>query len=90
MNSGWIDAQLGGGLVKKRIALGSAGQRGRARVIVATNVGGRWFFLYLPDYREAVSIALTCRAFAPPASPAHKHRPQIATGVLADRFNALA
>lgn len=56
MNNGLIDAQLGGTLVKKRIALGSAGKRGGARVIVATNFGGRWFFLYGFEKNERDNI----------------------------------
>lgn len=56
MQNGLIDAQLGGGLVKQRIAVGSAGKRGGARVIVATNFGGRWFFLYGFEKNERDNI----------------------------------
>ncbi len=56
MESGLIDAQLGGGLVKKRIAIGSSGKRGGARVIVATNFGGRWLFLYGFEKNERDNI----------------------------------
>ena len=56
METGLIDAQLGGGLVKKRIAVGSSGKRGGARVIVATNFGGRWFFLYGFEKNERDNI----------------------------------
>ena len=56
MEDGLIDAQLGGGLVKKRIAVGSSGKRGGARVIVATNFGGRWFFLYGFEKNERDNI----------------------------------
>jgi len=46
MEVGLIDADLGGGVLKKRIALPGQGKRGGARTIVATNLGSRWFFLY--------------------------------------------
>ena len=46
MVNGLIDADLGGHLVKKRIALPERGKRGGARTIVATRMTGRWFFLY--------------------------------------------
>jgi len=45
MAAGLIDADLGGGLVKKRVRLPGRGKRGGARTIVATNRGDRWFFL---------------------------------------------
>ncbi len=56
MKNGLIEAQLGGGLVKKRIAVGRAGKRGGARMIVATNFGGRWFFLYGFEKNERDNI----------------------------------
>jgi hypothetical protein len=46
MEAGLIDANLGGGIVKKRIRLAGISKRGGARTIVATNFGNRWFFLY--------------------------------------------
>jgi hypothetical protein len=46
MNAGLIDADLGGGVVKKRIALPGRGKSGGARTLVATNRGGRWFFVF--------------------------------------------
>jgi hypothetical protein len=46
IESGLIDADLGGGILKKRIALPGQGKRGGARTIVASNLGSRWFFLY--------------------------------------------
>lgn len=58
MDGGLVDARLGGNLVKKRIALGSAGKRGGARVIVATNFGGRWYFLYGFEKNERDNISL--------------------------------
>jgi len=46
MNRGLIDADLGGGLVKKRIALPGSGKRGSTRTLIATNRKDRWIFLY--------------------------------------------
>jgi hypothetical protein len=45
MRAGLIDADLGNGLVKKRIAIPGGGKRGGARVIAATQRVDRWFFL---------------------------------------------
>ena len=46
MTQGLIDADLGGHVVKKRVALPGQGKRGGARTIVATKLAERWFFLY--------------------------------------------
>lgn len=46
MRAGLIDADLGGDVVKKRVAMPGGGKRGGARVLVATNRGDRWFFLF--------------------------------------------
>lgn len=46
MAAGLVDADLGRGLLKKRVALPGRGKRGGARTLVATNRGDRWFFLY--------------------------------------------
>src|SRR5438046_2557399 len=46
MQQGVYEADLGGGLLKKRIARPGQGKRGGFRTIVATNIGYRWFFLY--------------------------------------------
>lgn len=45
MTRGLIDADLGGGVVKKRVALPGRGKRGAARTLLATNKGSRWFFV---------------------------------------------
>jgi hypothetical protein len=44
--NGLIDADLGKGVVKKRISLPGQGKRGGARTIIATNKKNRWFFLF--------------------------------------------
>ena len=46
MNSGLIDADLGGGLYKKRVARTGQGKSGGFRTLVATNRGDRWIFVF--------------------------------------------
>ncbi|WP_286250893.1 type II toxin-antitoxin system RelE/ParE family toxin [Marinobacter shengliensis] len=46
MNEGLIDADLGGGVFKKRIGSHSHGKRGGSRELGATNLGDRWFFVF--------------------------------------------
>lgn len=46
MEQGLIDADMGGGVIKKRIGLAGRGKRGGARTLVATNKGSRWFFIF--------------------------------------------
>ncbi|MBI4937422.1 MAG: type II toxin-antitoxin system RelE/ParE family toxin [Nitrosomonadales bacterium] len=46
MEHGLVDAHLGGGVVKKRIAIPGRGKSGGARTIVATNHKNRWFFVF--------------------------------------------
>ena len=46
MMTGLYDADLGGGLLKKRIARPGHGKRGGFRTLVATNKGNRWVFVF--------------------------------------------
>ena len=46
MTAGLFDADLGGGLLKKRIARPGYGKRGGFRTLVATNRGNRWVFVF--------------------------------------------
>jgi len=46
MTAGLYDADLGGGLLKKRIARPGHGKSGGFRTLVATNRGNRWFFVF--------------------------------------------
>jgi len=46
MAAGLYEADLGGGLLKKRIARPGQGKRGGFRTLVATNKGSRWVFVY--------------------------------------------
>ena len=57
MVQGLIDADLGGGVVKKRIGLAGRGKRGGARTLVATNKGNRWFFVFGFEKNERANIA---------------------------------
>ena len=46
MRQGLLDADLGGGLVKKRIARPGAGKSAGYRTLLATNKHEKWFFIY--------------------------------------------
>lgn len=46
MRHGLYEADLGGGLLKKRIARPGRGKSGGFRTVVATNRANRWFFIY--------------------------------------------
>ena len=56
MAQGLIDADLGGGVVKKRIGLAGRGKRGGARTLIATNKGNRWFFVYGFEKNDRTNI----------------------------------
>lgn len=56
MARGLIDANLGGHVVKKRVALPGKGKRGGARTIVATRMSDRWFFLFGFSKNERANI----------------------------------
>lgn len=45
IRAGLIDADLGGGIIKKRIALPGRGKRGSTRTLLATNKNDRWIFV---------------------------------------------
>lgn len=59
MVAGLIDAELGGDVVKKRVALPGRGKRGGARTLVATRKGSRWFFVYGFEKNERANITST-------------------------------
>jgi len=46
ISGGLVDADLGGNVYKKRVPMPGRGKSGGARVLVATRLGERWFFLY--------------------------------------------
>jgi hypothetical protein len=57
MAQGLIDADLGSGIVKKRVGLAGRGKRGGARTLVATNKGNRWFFVFGFEKNERANIS---------------------------------
>jgi hypothetical protein len=57
MSQGLIDADLGGGVIKKRIATGGRGKSGGARTLLATNKGSRWFFVFWFEKNERANIS---------------------------------
>ena len=56
MARGLVDADLGGHVVKKRVALPGKGKSGGARTIVATKLADRWFFLFGFSKNERANI----------------------------------
>jgi len=54
---GLLEADLGGGIVKKRIALPGRGKRGSTRTLLATNRNDRWFFVFGFEKNERVDIS---------------------------------
>ena len=46
MAKGLFEADLGGNVLKKRIARPGQGKSGGYRTLVATNRGSRWFYVY--------------------------------------------
>lgn len=59
MERGLIDADLGGGVVKKRVALPNHGKSGSVRTLIATNKNDRWFFVLGFEKNERDNIDLT-------------------------------
>lgn len=57
MERGLIDADLGGGIVKKRVALPGAGKSGGARALLATNRVDRWFFVFGFKKNERANVS---------------------------------
>lgn len=56
MIAGLIDADLGGHVVKKRVALPGRGKSGGARTLVATNLKDRWYFVFGFNKNERANI----------------------------------
>ena len=46
MMQGLIDADIGGGIIKKRVGIAGRGKQGGARTLLATNYDNRWFFVF--------------------------------------------
>jgi hypothetical protein len=56
MADGLVDADLGGHIVKKRVALQGRGKSSGARTIVATKFGRRWIYLFGFEKNERSNI----------------------------------
>lgn len=57
MVSGLVDADLGGDVLKKRIALPGRGKRGGVRTLVATRRASRWFFVFGFEKNEKANVS---------------------------------
>ena len=57
MEQGLIDADLGGGVVKKRVRLPGLGKSGGARTLVATNKNQRWFFVFGFEKNDRANVS---------------------------------
>lgn len=56
MEDGHFDANLGGNVYKKRIALPGQGKRGSVRTLIAFHRGGRVFFIFGFAKKERANI----------------------------------
>ena len=56
MSSGLIDADMGGGVLKKRVAMPGRGKSGSARTLLATNRASRWFFVFGFEKNERANV----------------------------------
>ena len=57
MKCGLPDANLGGGIVKKRIALPGRGKRSSTRTLLATNFRSLWFFVFGFEKNEVENVS---------------------------------
>lgn len=57
IHRGLLEADLGSGIVKKRIALPGKGKRGSTRTLLATNRDDRWFFIFGFEKNERENIS---------------------------------
>jgi len=57
MVSGLVDADLGGDVVKKRVALPGRGKRSGARTLVATRRDKLWFFMFGFEKNEKANVS---------------------------------
>ena len=57
MVNGLIDADLGGGVFKKRVALPGRGKSGSVRTLLATNRRDRWFFMFGFEKSDRTNIS---------------------------------
>jgi hypothetical protein len=59
MINGLFDADLGSGVLKKRVGITGRGKRGGARTLVATNKGSRWFFIFGYEKNAKANVSNT-------------------------------
>ncbi|MBV5291600.1 MAG: type II toxin-antitoxin system RelE/ParE family toxin [Curvibacter lanceolatus] len=59
MVAGLIDAELGGHILKKRVALPGRGKQGSTRTLVATRQGSHWFYLFGFEKNERANVTPT-------------------------------
>ena len=59
MVRGLVDADLGGDVVKKRVALPGRGKRAGARTLVATRRADHWFFVFGFEKNERANVNAT-------------------------------
>lgn len=57
MKRGLIDADLGGGVYKKRIAQPGRGKSGSARTLLASNRQERWVFMFGFEKNERANVS---------------------------------
>lgn len=57
IRQGLVDADLGRGIIKKRIALPGHGKRGSTRTLLATNRNDRWIFIYGFEKNERANVS---------------------------------
>ena len=59
MVAGLVDADLGGDILKKRVAMPGRGKRGGARTLVATRKANCWFFVFGFEKNERSNVSST-------------------------------
>ena len=66
MTSGLVEADLGGGLFKKRVSRPGQGKRGGLRTLLGSNRDGRWVFLFgfAKNTRDNIDAAETAALHA--------------------------
>jgi len=58
IQAGLFEADLGGGIIKKRVALPGRGKRGSTRTLLATNQDDRWFFVFGFEKNERDNVTV--------------------------------
>lgn len=59
MVNGLVDADLGGNVLKKRVAVPGRGKRGGVRTLVATRKANRWVFVFGFEKSERANVTPT-------------------------------